>query len=195
MTTEEKLKYFEETSLERAREQSAKMISEYQASLDKLEKEHKEAIDRQAALKVKAEAISLKRSKNMTLSKERVEIKRNTIKKQNELKEKLSVEVKTMLENFMTTPAYQALLIEQIQDILRFADGSPVTIYIDSADRRHMSSLIAATNTPVTLSEESFLGGTRGILEDKHILIDHSFITRLDEVMEQFNFNGGNVHE
>ena len=41
MTTEEKLKYFEESSLEEARKQASAMIEEYKVNLDKVEKEHK----------------------------------------------------------------------------------------------------------------------------------------------------------
>ena len=39
MTTEEKLKYFEESSLEEARKQASAMIEEYKVNLDKVEKE------------------------------------------------------------------------------------------------------------------------------------------------------------
>ena len=38
MTTEEKLKYFEESSLEEARKQASAMIEEYKVNLDKVEK-------------------------------------------------------------------------------------------------------------------------------------------------------------
>ena len=41
MTTEEKLEYFEESTLEQARQQAAAMIEEYTANLAKLEAEHR----------------------------------------------------------------------------------------------------------------------------------------------------------
>lgn len=195
LTTEEKLRHFEEASLQRAREQSKQMLEEYKASLDQIEKEHKEAKDRQAMLKIKAETISLKRAKNMALSKKRLEIKRHIIKKHNILKEKLSAEVKIMLEEYMATPGYQELLIKQLKDILAFADGSPVTIYIDPADAPRLSSLTSTVNMPLTLSEYSFLGGTRAVIEDRNVLIDNSFMTLLGEEMEKFSFNGGALHE
>ena len=44
MTTEEKLKYFEESSLEEARKQASAMIEEYKVNLDKVEKEHKQPL-------------------------------------------------------------------------------------------------------------------------------------------------------
>lgn len=195
MTTEEKLRHFEEASLQRAREQSQQMLEEYKASLDQIEKEHKEAKDRQAMLKIKAETISLKRAKNMALSKKRLEIKRHIIKKHNILKEKLSAEVKILLKEYMGTPAYQELLIKQIKEILKFADSRPVTIYIDPDDAERISSLTSAFHVPLTLSEYSFLGGTRAVTHDRHVLIDNSFMTLLGEEMDKFSFNGGMVHE
>lgn len=95
----------------------------------------------------------------------------------------------------MATPGYQELLIKQLKDILAFADGSPVTIYIDPADAPRLSSLTSTVNMPLTLSEYSFLGGTRAVIEDRNVLIDNSFMTLLGEEMEKFSFNGGALHE
>ena len=97
MTTEEKLKYFEESSLEEARKQASAMIEEYKVNLDKVEKEHKATTLRQSDLQLKTESDNLKRNNNMALSKEQLQIKRKITQKQNELKEKLFVEVKQLL--------------------------------------------------------------------------------------------------
>ncbi len=195
MTTEEKLKHFEEVALERAKTESTTLITDYQASLSKMEEEHKAAKMRQADLQLKAETISLKRERNKTLSKEQLEIKRMLTKKQNELKEMLFVEVKTKLEEYMDTHAYEELLVAQIKDILTFAGDDKVTIYIDPADSTRISALSAATNTTLTLSQYSFMGGTRAVLEKRHILIDNSFATKLAEEKAEFSFSGGNIHE
>ena len=88
MTTEEKLKYFEESSLEEARKQASAMIEEYKVNLDKVEKEHKATTLRQSDLQLKTESDNLKRNNNMALSKEQLQIKRKITQKQNELKEK-----------------------------------------------------------------------------------------------------------
>ena len=195
MTTEEKLEHFQEASLQRAKEDSIGMISEYKSSLKKLEDEHIADKKRQADLQLRTEAISLKRAKNMTLSKERLEIKRHIIKKHNELKEKLFAEVKIKLEEYMDSPAYQDLLVRQIRDILKFAGNDKVTIYIDPADSSKLPSLSAAVNTTLTLSQYSFMGGTRAVVENRHILIDNSFATKLEEEKAAFTFDGGISHE
>ena len=112
-----------------------------------------------------------------------------------ELKEKLFVEIKTQLEEYMSTPAYVKLLEKQIKDILKVAGGEHVTIYIDPNDQFLLQDLAAATNTAISVSEYSFMGGTRAVLEERHMLIDNSFETKLTEAKEQFTFSGGVSHE
>lgn len=191
MTTEEKLKYFEESSLEEARKQASAMIEEYKVNLDKVEKEHKATTLRQSDLQLKTESDNLKRNNNMALSKEQLQIKRKITQKQNELKEKLFVEVKQLLEDYMTTSAYQQLLIKQIKNIQKEAGSGKLILYIDPADSDKRSSLQVATGAPVTVSEYSFMGGTRAVLQDCNILIDNSFASKLEKLKADFSFNGG----
>lgn len=191
MTTEEKLKYFEESSLEEARKQASAMIEEYKVNLDKVEKEHKATTLRQSDLQLKTESDNLKRNNNMALSKEQLQIKRKITQKQNELKEKLFVEVKQLLEDYMTTSAYQQLLIKQIKNIQKEAGSGKLILYIDPADSDKRSSLQVATGAPVTVSGYSFMGGTRAVLQDRNILIDNSFASKLEKLKADFSFNGG----
>ena len=195
MTTEEKLKHFEESSLENAREQATQIISEHKTALEKIKTEHVTAKKRQAALQIKTETESLKRANNMALSKEQLQIKREITKKHNELKEKLFVEVKAMLEDYMSSPAYDKLLVNQMHEIKEIAGEGKVIIYIDPADSSKQLSLGAATNEQVSLSEYSFMGGTRAVLADRHILIDNSFATKLEEAKAEFTFDGGMTHD
>ena len=195
MTTEEKLNHFEESALEQAKTESLAMIDEYRSSLDRVFEEHRLTKERQADLQLKTETVSLTRAKNKALSKQQIELKRQVKKKQAELKDKLFVEVKTKLEEYMDTPAYHELLLRQIQEILNYANGEKVTIYIDPADVSKRAGLMAASGAPLCVSRESFMGGTRAILADRHILIDNSFATKLKEEKAEFTFNGGRIHE
>lgn len=93
---------------------------EHRRALEKLFQEHTVDKDRQAALEVKTETDRLKRENNITLSKERLEIKRDISRKQEELKETLFVEVQEKLADYMATQEYQQLLISQIREIMKF---------------------------------------------------------------------------
>ena len=195
MTTEEKLKHFEEAALEEARQKSAKAVEEHRQVLEKLKQDHIDEKDRQAALQIKTETDKLKRANNMAVSKEEIEIKRQISRKHDELKEKLFVEVRQKLDDFMTTSAYQKLLIREIKEVLEVAGEDEVTIYIDPADESMLTSLHAATNTALTLSQYSFGGSIRAVLPSRHILIDNSFSTKLGEIKQDFRFDGGMSHE
>ena len=161
MTTEEKLKHFEEAAVERAKAKREAAIAEHQAALEKIEAEHMAETDRRAALQIKTETENLNRSINTALSKEQLQIRREISQKNDELKEKLFVEIKTQLEEYMSTPAYVKLLEKQIKDILKIAGGEHVTIYIDPNDQFLLQDLAAATNTAISVSEYSFMGGSR----------------------------------
>lgn len=195
MTTEEKLKHFRAAALEEARQKSTEAIEEHRRALDTLYAEHAADKNRQAALQIKTETDRLKRQNNIELAKERLAIKRELSKKHEELKEKLFVEVQEQLADYMVSTKYQQLLISQIKDILKFANGQPVDIYIDPADQSRLTSLEVAVGHPLKLSEHSFGGGTRAILPDRHILIDNSFSSKLKEVKRNFTFGGGGLHE
>lgn len=195
MTTEEKLKHFEESSMERARAQSMEIIAKHQEALAQVEQEHKETKLRQADLQIHTETESLKHQINMALSKEQVDIRRRITKHQNDLKDALFQEVESRLESFRSTKQYQELLISQIQKILEMAQGEEVTIYLDPADSSLQKTLEKTCKTPLTLSAYSFLGGTRAVLPARHILIDNSFESRLAEEKEAFTFEGGASHE
>ena len=78
---------------------------------------------------------------------------------------------------------------------MKFAGNEEVTIYIDPADQSCLSSLTAAVNHPLTVSEYSFSGGTREVIPGRHILIDNSFAAKFDAAKKNFTFDGGVLHE
>ena len=150
MTTEEKLKHFKAAALEEARQESTAAIEEHRRALEKLFQEHTVDKDRQAALEVKTETDRLKRENNITLSKERLEIKRDISRKQEELKETLFVEVQEKLADYMATQEYQQLLISQIREIMKFAGNEEVK---DIFCRRQMRLWIRSRRTVLIRSK------------------------------------------
>lgn len=198
MTTEEKLKHFLDTCMEDARDRSARMLDEYMSALEKTFEEHQEEAGRRAEMQIRLESEKMERELNKQLSIEHISIKRTLGHKQEELKEKLFVEVKDMLVNFMETPEYDQLLENQIQQAVTFAGDDNIVIYLDPADESKAQDLSLAHNkTQILISEYSFSGGTRAVIPSRHILIDNSFQTKLTEAKENFHFDlslttGGN---
>lgn len=188
MTTEEKIKYFSDVTIENASNNSAHIIDDYTASLNKIFEDHKVDATRQAKLQITLGKAQLEKDKNKDLSKEQLLLKKELNKKQDHLKEKLFIEVGYLLEEYMSSRSYQELLIEQINAAKEFAKDTDITIYIDAADSNKLASLITATNTQIHLSEHGFMGGTKAVIHSKNILIDNSFETKLKEAKDSFAF-------
>lgn len=181
-----------------ARKQSNQLIDEYKASLETIFNEHKEEKLRQSELIIKTETESLERNRNKELSNSQLHIRRKITRKQNELKEKLFAEVKELILDYMKTPEYDELLIEQIKSAKTFAkddEQKNMIIYIDPLDADKKTYLQDKTDVSLTISEYSFLGGTRAIISQRNILIDNSFESRLSQAKADYTFDGGKKHD
>lgn len=193
MTIEEKLEHFKNYAMEEARSQSTQQLDEYQEALEKIFQEHKDERCRQEELQIKIETEQIVRDNNKELSQKQMQIKQMLRQRQQELKDKIFVEVKDLLGRFMATPAYRELLIRQMEAAIRFAAGEELIIYIDPADSLIERELEARLQIPVTVSRFSFQGGMRAVIPSKNILIDNSFETKLAEERERFIFKGGEI--
>ncbi len=190
MTTEEKLQHFLDTCMEDARTRSGRMLDEYMSALEQSFQEHKEEAERRADMQLRQETEKIQREINKQLSIEQLDIKRALGQKQEELKDKLFVELRDMLANFLETPEYQKLLERQITHAVELAGTDPVIIYLDPADEDKLNRLaLHHGSARLQVSEYSFLGGCRAVIPNRHILIDNSFQTKLAEAKENFHFD------
>ena len=195
MTTEEKLQHFYDVSMDSAREESQKELDSYRETLARMLAEHKEEKTKSAAERLKLESENAKREINKALAAEQIHIKRRLSKKQQELREKLFVDVKDKLEVFMASPEYVNWIEEKIREAKKVAGENEVEIYLTPADEGIAKSVTATTGIPVLLSETPFMGGMKAVIPDKNILIDHTFSSLFESAKEEFNFNGGLLNE
>ena len=199
MTTEEKLEHFQQYCMESARVRSARMLDEYTQALEKSFSEHQEDARRRADMEVQAEKEKIQKETNKKLSIEQINIRRVFSRRQRELKEKLFVELRDMLANFIETPQYIEMLERQIAQAMEVAGSEPVIIYMDPSDEEKVRRLSFQHKADIRISEYSFLGGTRAVIPSKNILMDNSFETRMAEEKENFQFDlevttGGGMH-
>ena len=190
MTTEEKLQHFLDTCMEDARTRSGRMLDEYVSALEQTFAEHQADARRHAQMQIRQETEKIEREINKQLSIEQIDLKRMLGQKQEELKDKLFVELKDMLANFLETREYQQLLERQIDEAVAFAGDDEIIIYLDPVDEDKRQRLALHHGTAqIRTSEYSFTGGCRAVIPSRHILIDNSFQTRLDEARETFHFD------
>lgn len=188
MKLDVKLDHFYQSVIDDATAQSDAILKDYQDSLDKIYKDQKEDSLRKAKVSLQVESDHLIRQKNKALSSEAISIRRKISEKDAELKEKLFVDIKKRVMDFMQTKEYDELLVKQIKDAVAFAHGERMTIYINASDEAKKDQLEKATNVSLTVSTMDFLGGTRVVIHEKHILIDNSFTNKLAEEKDIFTF-------
>lgn len=191
MTTEEKLKHFQDICMEDARERSAKLMEDYKNALEKAYEEHTADAKRRADMQVDEEIKKLKREINKHLSIGQLDLKREFSHRQEELKDMLFAELKDKLANFMETQEYQRILEEQVRKAKVFAGEEELLVYMDPSDEDKIQRIALHQNVRIKVSGYSFNGGVRAVVPGKHILIDNSFETKLLEARHEFKFDLG----
>lgn len=186
MTLDEKLEQFYNSAMESATSQNIEIIEEYQKSLQQIYNEHKEEELRKADATYRAESEKLLREKNKEVASELITLKRKLSDRSYELKSKLFEDVSAKLQEFMKTSEYKELLARQIKAASDFAGKDKITIYINPTDASLKDSLEADTGATLTISDRDFIGGTRAVIQEKSILIDNSFLTRMEESKNKF---------
>lgn len=187
MTLDEKLDLFYNSAIEDATKQSVEMIEEYKKSLESVYEEHKREANQKAELTLSTETQKLIQKKNKTLSIENLDFRRRLNEKMTELKKILFTDVQKKLEHFMNTPEYENLLVKQIVYALQFSKGNEIQIYINPTDADKKTSLEEKTGATLTVSKIDFIGGTRAVIHEKNILIDRSFLTKMEEEKDIFS--------
>lgn len=191
LTTEEKLEHFQNFCMEDARIRSAKMLDEYMDALERTYAEHETDAKRQADMQLQSETDKIEREINRKLSIEQINLKRVLGQKTDELKEKLFVELRDMIANYLESPEYEKLLDRQIAKAKEFAGDDEFIIYMDPVDENKVRHLALQHNVDIRLSQYSFFGGSRTVIPSKNILIDNSFETKMEEEKHNFKFDLG----
>ncbi|WP_310602456.1 V-type ATP synthase subunit E [Anaerosporobacter sp.] len=186
MTLDEKLDYFYQSAINDATIQSSNILESYENSLKEMIAEKKEDLKKQAEQKLRTESGNLVREKNKNLSNEALNIKRTVSEKTREKVDGLFADVKNKLSAYMQTPEYQSFLITKINEAIAFAKDNELIIYINPTDTHLKTALEAATHVETTISNIDFFGGIRCVIPERHILIDNSFMSKLEE--EKANF-------
>lgn len=186
MTLEEKLTSFRELVVADAGQKSEEIIREYEKSLQEMLKDHEETIARKTHALLEIESQKLVQEKNHRMAVEHLDFRRKLNEKTNELKEELFSEVAQKLSEYMKTEAYTDCLANQIKKALDFSRGDSITIYINATDAGKKDALEERTGARLTISAIDFIGGTRAVIPGRNILIDRSFLTKMEEEKDSF---------
>lgn len=191
MTIQEKITHIREAAMAEARGQGNEIIENHRRALENIFETHRQEVSMQADTRIKTETASVRHRLNSAVSKGQLKLRRELSVVKNALKNDLFCEVRQMLEDYMKTDDYQTLLVDYIMKAAKFADGQPLTIYMNESDRDKKSLLEQRTGMKIMMSEEEFTGGIRAVIPGRNILIDYSFRGALEKEYEEFTFKGG----
>ncbi len=186
MTLDEKLDHFYSSVIDSATKQNIEIVEEYKKTLQKNYEERKDAALRKAEANFRMASDHIIRERNRRLSAEAMEIRRKVLEKTAEISDRVFAEVKQKLTEFMNTLEYDDLLCTQIKNAIGFAQGDIITVYINPSDEKKIKTLEEKTGISLTVSDRDFIGGTRAVIPSRSILIDNSFLTKLEEAKSSF---------
>ncbi|MEG2305020.1 MAG: V-type ATP synthase subunit E [Lachnospiraceae bacterium] len=194
MTLEEKLEHLQASAMEEARTKGNEIMQSHNASLEEIYNNHKLEAERQAEVRIKSETTHAKQQLNTAMAKSQVSLKHELHKCQTELRTQLFQEVNTLVIDYMKTEEYIDLLHTYIMKAAAFADGKELTIFINPSDADKKDALEEQTGMTLTISKEDFIGGIRAVIQERNILIDHSFKVALNTQYNDFLFQGGDLN-
>lgn len=194
MNEKERIKHIQDVVMEEARAQGNDIIGKHQEALDEVFETHREEALRQQKVRIRAEQHAAKREVKTAISKRQLSLKRELNKVKTELKAELFQEVKTLLLEYMKTEDYKELLLSYVDQALKYAKGEPLTIYVSAGDEMAKEFLEKSMSLHIDRSQEDFIGGIKAILPSRNILMDHSFLSSLEKIEEEFILEGGGAN-
>ncbi len=186
MTLDEKLDHFYSSVIDSATKQNIEIVEEYKKTLQKNYEERKEAALHKAEANYRMASDNIIRERNRKLSAETMEIRRKVLDKTAEISDRIFNDVRLKLTEYMNTSEYDELLGAQIKNAVDFAHGDAITVYINPSDANKIKTLEEKTGVSLTVSDRDFIGGTRAVIPSRSILIDNSFLTKLEEAKSSF---------
>lgn len=191
MELEEKMNYFVEQVQLKAEDTIEKQLNTYQETLEKDYEAFKKRIDESFSNRLEAEKNAFRKENNKTMSKINFNHQHEFYLKEEELKVSLFEKFRQVLSNYKNTSEYTEHLKKMIQTVQEYAQEDPYDIYIDPSDKHLLLELEEFSDVKLHISDRDFIGGIRGVIRERGILLDFSFSTLLLRTEDNFSIEEG----
>ena len=181
MQIKEKLEVFQKFTIEVANSESEALIREYQESFEKELEEFQKNKQTEMEHKFQIEETRIRRQMRRKVSEESIRQKRLLDSCKQECKGKVMEKVRLLLGEYRQSGQYMDYLAAKIKMAKEVAGTEEATIYIDPADAGKKEGLEKRTGAKLTVSAMKFGGGIRAVIRSRNILIDESFVTKLEQ--------------
>lgn len=181
MQIKEKLEVFRKFTIDVADRESDALIREYKENCEKELEEFRKNRQIELEHKFQMKETEIRRQVNRKVSEEMIRQKRLLDNCKREWKEKLIAQVKALLEEYKGTEGYTRFLAAKIRMAKEVAGDEPVVVYINPSDAGKKRELEQETGVELTVSSIDFGGGVRAVIRSRNILVDESFVTKLEQ--------------
>lgn len=187
MNVKEKIEAFSKITEKKAEFQKMKLVKEIE---EKLQKGYSEKVEEEVQAwnkKIENEKYKLQQYINREKISDEKTAKEKLAEKRKEITEDIMNAVYEMIREYKKTEDYISYLSRGMADVLK--NSQKVTFYLSKEDLALSGSLTDKLGRSLVFKEadEDFIGGFKAFLEDKNILIDNTFKTKLSEEKSKFN--------
>lgn len=188
MDLEEKFAYFETQINEQAQATIDEQVNSYKATLQKDFDEFAERTQNEYDIKFENAQKDMRKELNKNTSQSQIHQQRDLYLQEEKLKKSLFSEFNNAIQDYMKTDEYSAQLVKMIHNLKGFVEDSDeeFVIYINHSDQHLLNQLKEKTDANIQISDREFIGGVRGVLKERQVLIDYSFTTLLANVENNF---------
>jgi|SRR5690625_367123 len=188
MDGNEKLTLFQNLVFEHTEKSVAEQLATFEASLLKIYQDHQNEQKQKDKIVLATEKDNVRKDRNKKHAQLQLKLQRELHAEQQKLQADIFDQVNEKIETFMQTDDYLDLLERQINQALAVAKDEKILIYLDPADEDKLTELEERTGHSLLVSDRSFIGGIRGVITSRNMLIDYSFLKRLEAERENFSF-------
>lgn len=188
MDLEDKFAYFETQVNQQAQDIIDEQVNQYQATLQKDYDEFVKNTNQEFDAKFVNAKKDMRKELNKNISQSQIHLQRDLYLQEEKLKKSLFAEFNSAIQNYMQTDEYRNQLVVMINNLKDYAEKNreELVVYINHSDQGMIETLLEETNSNIQISDREFLGGVRGVLKDRQVLIDYSFSTLLANVEDSF---------
>lgn len=188
MDLEDKFAYFETQVNQQAQDIIDEQVNQYRATLQKDYDQFVKNTNQEFDAKFVNAKKDMRKELNKNISQSQIHLQRDLYLQEEKLKKTLFADFNDAIQNYMQTDKYRNQLVVMINNLKDYAEKNreELVVYINHSDQGMIETLFEETNANIQISDREFLGGVRGVLKDRQVLIDYSFSTLLANVEDSF---------
>ena len=188
MDLEDKFAYFETQVNQQAQDIIDEQVNQYRATLQKDYDEFVKNTNQEFDAKFVNAKKDMRKELNKNISQSQIHLQRDLYLQEEKLKKTLFADFNDAIQNYMQTDEYRNQLVVMINNLKDYAEKNreELVVYINHSDQGMIETLFEETNANIQISDREFLGGVRGVLKDRQVLIDYSFSTLLANIENEF---------